>query len=662
MGRKKRRDRRRPDLRATLRRARLFLGTGDLAPEPEEYVPGLRRRVAELLLVHRGAIAAVTVLIAVSAALGTVTPLLSKVLFDDALFCTEGCPKRDVLATVLTLMVVVTLAVTGLQLVTTYAKHRLGQAVVSRLRNQLYEHLTGLSLGFFTTARTGELQTRVLGDVGSVQHVVTETWPTMLEQLLVIATAVAAMTVLSWPLMLVSLAVLPPFVLVAARAGRVRRRLALTTQLTAAELNVITQETLSVSGALLSKTYGRRDSAVEAFRRQSDRFSSLHVRWEIIARLLGVGMQTAFRLGPLAVYLVAGFLLAGDGGSVTPGVIVAFLALQTRLYGPFQALVDITLQLGTSLVYFQRIFEYLDVEPEIRDRPGAVELPVGSVEGTVRFRDLSFTYSAFTPSAVATETEPASRPAQGQGRYWALDGVDLEIPAGSVAAVVGPSGAGKTTLCYLVARLYDPTSGSVEIDGRDLRDIRISSIPDVVGIVTQETYVFHASARENLAFARPDATEAEIEAAARTALLHERIMEFPDGYDSLLGERGYALSGGERQRLAIARLLLKNPPIVVLDEATSALDTRSERLIQQAMARVTAGRTTIVIAHRLSTVRGADVIFVLDRGRLVERGTHEELVDAGGVYSELYAHQFRGGLVEAMCADGTVLASGEVVR
>jgi ATP-binding cassette subfamily B protein len=404
-----------------------------------------------------------------------------------------------------------------------------------------------------------------------------------------------------------------------------------------------------VSGALLAKVLGGEEQPLDRYRDQSLGVAELSVRNEMIGRVfLGVA-QTFFLLAPAVVYLGAGLLMANGSLTLTAGTLVAFTALQIRLFTPVRDLLQTGIQVQSSAPLFERVFQYLDLDHEIVEAPDARALDPRSVRGEIAFDDVSFRYGG----------ETAARPG---ARTWTIDSVSLEIRPGQLAALVGPSGAGKTTLTYLLARLYDVQRGSITIDGVDLRRLKLSSLSDLLGVVTQETYLLHASVRDNLLYARPEASPEELEHAARLALIHERIAELPDGYETIVGERGYRLSGGEKQRPAIARVTLKAPSILILDEATSSLDTTSERLVQAALEPLMQGRTTLAIAHRLSTILKADVIFVLDRGRVVEQGTHDELLERGGLYAQLYEQQFRGGLVQAECEDGVVLATGEVVR
>jgi ATP-binding cassette subfamily B protein len=477
----------------------------------------------------------------------------------------------------------------------------------------------------------------------------------------IVISTVIAMLLLSWQLTLLSLGILPFFFWLTHRVGKARREVAASTQRSLADLSTITEETLSVSGILLSKAFGRQEHETARFRRENERLAGLQIRQQMIGRSFFATIQIFFSVTPALVYLVAGLVMNDGSGGLTAGTIVAFTTLQSRLFFPVGQMLQVSVEVQSAMALFDRIFEYLDMKHEITDRPGARKLDPETVKGEVRLRDLRFRYEA--PPEADDRATPVSPEVvdDGQRREWTLQGVELEVKPGQLAALVGPSGAGKTTVTYLIPRFYDVNKGSVEIDGIDVRDIALESLGEIIGMVTQETYLFHSSVRDNLLYGKPDAKHEELEAAAKAAFIHDRIAELPDGYDTLVGERGYKLSGGEKQRLAIARTILKDPRILILDEATSSLDTTSERLVQEALRPLMAGRTTIAIAHRLSTILAADVIFFMDRGRVVEQGTHAELLDRGGRYASLYHQQFRDGAVEAECEDGVVMASGQVV-
>jgi ATP-binding cassette subfamily B protein len=612
------------------------------------------RRVIRTFVPYRRKVWLVALAIVITSGLGVVNPLLIKWIFDRGLFgdppgvCADGraCPQLHIVYVGVALMVAIPVISGVIGIGQTYLANLVGLRVMQDMRNGLYRHLQAMSLRFFTTTRTGEIQSRLANDVGGVQSVVTDTASSILANVVIIISTLIAMLILSGWLTGLSLFMLPFFVWLTIKVGRARRQVATSTQKTLADLTAVTEETLSVSGILLSKAFGRQRFEIERFRGENERLTGLQIRQTMIGRSFFAVVGTFFSITPALVYLVAGWVIARrglDASGITAGTIVAFTTLQSRLFFPIGSMLQVSTEVQSSLALFDRIFEYLDLPHEIRDAPDAV--PLEDVRGEVRFRDVWFRYEdppdgevpISPPDAAVADDEPVPR-------EWTLEGIDLRIQPGQLAALVGPSGAGKTTITYLVPRLYDVQEGSVEIDGVDVRRATLASIGEAIGVVTQETYLFHDTVRRNLHYGKPDATDEELIAAARAANIHDRIAELPEGYDTVVGERGYKLSGGEKQRLAIARVILKDPRILILDEATSSLDTTSERLVQSALEPLMHGRTTIAIAHRLSTILSADVIFVLDRGRIVERGTHDELLEKGGVYARLYLQQFRSGV------------------
>jgi len=627
------------------------------------------RRVIATFRPYRGKVALVGLAIVITSGLGVVNPLLIKAVFDNALFGNPPgacggvpCPDLDLLYRYVGLMIAIPIVTGIIGIGQTYLANLVGLRVMQDLRSRLYSHLQSMPLRFFTTTRTGEIQSRLANDVGGVQSVVTDTTSNILSSVVVIASTLIAMTILSWQLTALSLALMPFFLWLTVKVGRARREVATSTARTLADLTAVTEETLSVSGILLSKAFGRQRYEVDRFQDENQRLTGLQIRQTMIGRSFFAVVGTFFSITPALVYLVAGWVLSDGGGSLTAGDIVAFTTLQSRLFFPIGSMLQVSTEVHSSLALFDRIFEYLDLPQEIRDAPDAVHVAPTEVRGSVAFRDVWFRYDS-PPEESATPISPPDLAARDVvPREWTLEKVSLEIRPGQLAALVGPSGAGKTTITYLVPRLYDVQEGAIEIDGLDVRKMALESIGDAIGVVTQETYLFHTTIRRNLLYGKPDASQEELETAARAANIHDRIAELPEGYDTVVGERGYKLSGGEKQRLAIARVLLKDPRILILDEATSSLDTTSERLVQAALEPLMKGRTTIAIAHRLSTILSADVIFVVDRGRIVERGTHAELLERGGLYARLYEQQFRSGLIQAECEDGVILASGEIVR
>jgi ATP-binding cassette subfamily B protein len=630
------------------------------------------RRVVGTFRPYKGKVGLVGLMIGVTSGLGVINPLMIVLVFDRALFGQNGscqgqaCPNLPLLYLFVAIMIAVPIVTSIIGIGQTYLTNLVGLRVMQDLRNRLYQHLQAMPLRFFTTTRTGEIQSRLANDVGGVQSVVTDTASTVLSNLVTIISTIIAMIVISIPLTILSLLLMPLFLWLTVKVGRARREVATSTQRTLADMTTITEETLSVSGILLSKAFGRQAFETGRFRSENERLTGFLLRQTMIGRSFFALVGTFFSITPALVYLVAGWVNSDAGVDVIrAGMLVGFTTLQSRLFFPIGSMLQVSTEVQSSLALFDRIFEYLDLPHEIRDAPDAVA--VDHVTGHVRLRDVRFRYED-PPAENAAGGIPVSPDAPPLGdddpvpREWTLDGVDLEIRPGQLAALIGPSGAGKTTVTYLVPRLYDVQEGAVEIDGLDVRKMTLESLGEAIGVVTQETYLFHDTVRRNLQYGKPDATDEELIAAARAANIHDRIAELPEGYDTVVGERGYKLSGGEKQRLAIARVVLKDPRILILDEATSSLDTTSERLVQSALEPLMKGRTTIAIAHRLSTILSADVIFVLDRGRLVEQGTHDELLAQGGLYAQLYEQQFRSGLVQAEFEDGVILTSGEVVR
>jgi ATP-binding cassette subfamily B protein len=588
------------------------------------HIDHLGHRVIALFRPYSGRIIVTGLLVILGAAIAVIPPLLVQRIFDDALFPVDNSPPDiPLLIQLVVAMIALFLLSAGLGVAQTWFTSTVGNSVTGDLRVRLFEHLQAMELGFFTRTKTGVIQSRLQNDVGAVSGVLTNTVTSILGNVVTVIASLVAMVLIDWRLTLIAVFLMPFLVLVQRRVGQVRARIAGETQESLCELTSITQETLSVSGILLSKSFNRQRT--ESARYQSENRNQ--VRLQVRRAMSGQGffavVQVLMSSVPAIIYLVAGYLVTGGVDTITAGTIVAFTTVQARLLMPLMGLMRVALDLQTSAAVFARIFEYLDLVPAITERPDAV--PVSAAPGPmgrVEFRDVVFRYPDASPDSRAT-----------------LRGVSFVAEPGQHVAFVGPSGAGKTTVLYLAPRLYEASDGTVLFAGEDVRALTQESIIDNVGIVSQETYLFHATIRENLRYAKPDATDAELEAVCRAANIHHIIEGFEHGYDTIVGERGYRLSGGEKQRIAIARVLLKDPAVLLLDEATSALDTVSERVVQEALDAAARGRTTLSIAHRLSTVINADVIHVVDAGLIVESGTHASLLAADGLYAELAAQQ-----------------------
>jgi len=578
-----------------------------LDPDTADHVP--LRRVVGLFAPYKWQMLLLMLVVVVQAAFGVSSPFFLRAILDRAI------PDRNtILLTWLAIGMIGTSAASGaLGVTTTWLSNVIGQRIMHDVRVSVYGHLQRMSLAFFTRTRTGELQSRIANDIGGINNIITDTAASIVQSATSVIAVAVALVLLDWQLAILGLIVVPLFLVFTMRIGRKRRKLARGRQRRLATMTSLVEESLSVAGVLLAKTMGQQRQLRERFADDSKAISELEIssvlagRWTIAVR------RTSLTIIPAIVYWLAGMAFAHGAAPTTIGTVVAFTSMLNRLVVPAGALQGIGLNVSTSLALFGRVFDVLDLPVEIDERPDAHDVVI--TRGDVELSNVSFRYESDTA--------------------WTLRDVDLRVPAGTTTAIVGETGSGKTTLAYLVARLYEPNEGAVRIDGTDVRDFTFASLTDAVGMVAQETYLFHATIKENLIFARPGATDDEIEQAARAARIHDLIAGLPDGYQTMVGERGYRFSGGERQRIAIARILLRNPPVLILDEATSALDNRTERLVQEALDELARGRTTIAIAHRLSTVRTADQIVVLDKGHVVERGNHDELMAMGGRYAHL---------------------------
>ncbi|MDI1462651.1 ABC transporter ATP-binding protein [Catellatospora sp. KI3] len=567
------------------------------------------RRIGTLFTAHRAQLAIVTAIIVISSVIAMASPFLLRETIDVAL------PQRDLtlLAWLVLGMVAVAALTSALGVVQTWISTTVGQQIMHRLRTEVFAHLHRQSIAFFTRTRTGEVQSRITNDIGGMQSVVTSTATSIASNLTTTVATAVAMVALSWRLSLVSLLVLPPAIYLTRRVARMRQAITAQRQRELADLNVTIDEGLSISGVQLSKTLGTGAALVDRFTASSERLIDLELRSELAGRWRMASMSIIFAAIPALIYLGAG--LPGTAGTLSIGTLVAFTALQGNLFRPLMGLLNVGVSLTSSLALFARIFEYLDLPVEVADPPHPVRVDPARIRGHLRLEDVTYAYPGSGTAAVA--------------------GVSLDVPAGTSLALVGETGSGKSTLAALIARLHDPDAGRITVDGIDLRDLRLTDLAAIVGVVSQETYLLHTTIRENLRYARPSATDAELEQAARAAQIHDLIAALPDGYDTVVGSRGHRFSGGEKQRLAIARTLLRDPRVLVLDEATSALDTETERAVQRALDELARGRTTITIAHRMSTVRDADQIAVVDHGRILESGSHRTLLEVGGRYAAL---------------------------
>jgi ATP-binding cassette, subfamily B, bacterial len=569
------------------------------------------RRIGRLFAPYRWQLIFVTAIIVASSLVTVVSPFLLRAVIDQAL------PERNVrlLAWLVAGMIGIAVISSAFGVIQTWISTKVGQQVMHGLRTSVFAHLQRQSVAFFTRTRSGEVQSRITNDIGGMESVVTSTATSIASNLTTAVATAVAMVALSWRLSLISLVVMPPAIYLSRKVARMRRAITTEQQRELANLNVSIEEGLSINAVELAKTMGTGPALVRKFTASSARLIDLELRSQLAGRWRMASMSIIFAAIPAVIYLAAGLPITA--GVMTIGTLIAFTTLQNNLFRPITGLLSTGVTVISSLALFARIFEYLDLPVDIDDPARPADLDPATISGHVRLENVTFRYPGADRAA--------------------LSGIDLDVPAGTTLALVGETGSGKTTVAALIARLYDPASGSVRIDGIDIRDLRLADLASIVGVVSQETYLLHTTVRENLRYARPTATDGEIEEAARAAQIHDLIAGLPEGYDTMVGARGHRFSGGEKQRIAIARTLLRDPRVLVLDEATSALDTETERAVQEAFDVLARGRTTITIAHRLSTVRNADQIVVLDHGRIAETGTHASLLAGNGRYAVLAA-------------------------
>ena len=574
------------------------------------------RRVLATFTSYKTQVWGVVLLVAGSVLFGIIPAFLLKDIID------FGIAKDNIAVTAKLSVetIFVTILASGLTFWYGYISVNIGQRIMRDLRSQLFTHLQGMSLRFFSNTKTGEIQSRLFNDVSGVQSVVSDVIANALSSIGIVIASMVAMFILDWRLTLMSIGIIPIFSYIASLAGNYNRKIRIGVQTQVAELNSIMQETLSVSGILLTKAVGRRELVERKFGRENQNLVGWQVKQQMIQYFFFGLFRMLFSVTPALVYWFAAYLI-GKGFHITIGTIVSFTALQSRMFFPLSGLLGTQVELKGAMGLFDRIFDYLDRPQDIVDSPNAIDLESSKVLGKVEVQDVSFSYDR-------------------ENEVPTINHVSFTAEEGQLVALVGPSGAGKTTIAYLIARLYDADQGQIKIDGINVKTIKLSSLEKIMGAVTQETYLVHDTIRENLRFAKPDASDQEIEDATRAAVIYDHIASLPEGFDTIVGERGYKLSGGEKQRMALARTILKNPRILILDEATSALDTASERLIQNSLNSLMHGRTTFAIAHRLSTILAADLILVVENGRIVEQGRHDELLSQGGLYRKLYEEQF----------------------